>query len=183
MFFNETKTLIVVYKDELLANQLKKMVETKNDSVSIIPWEEKIWLANKKAGNIDSKVLFIGDIKGMDDLIPLLDVQYDEHGIKYGWSGNQAVITAEPKALQEKEAYEKFLEKLNALSVPEVIKTNYYIDFKEKQDNFFKSAVSFMSKTAKKVKNAFNDSANIKRQLLFFGVIEFYNNHLKQFVQ
>lgn len=42
MFFNETKTLIVVYKDELLANQLKKMVETKNDSVSIIPWEEKI---------------------------------------------------------------------------------------------------------------------------------------------
>ena len=182
MFFSESKTLIVVYKDELLANQLKKMVETQNDAISIVPWEEKVWLAQKKTGTIDSKVLFIGDIKGMDKLIPLLDVQYEEYGITCGWSGNYAVISADQKQLQEKEKYEDFLAKVSALSVPAVIKANYYIDFKEKQDNFFKNAVSFMSKTAKKVKNAFTDSAEVKRQMLFYGVIEFYDNHLKQFV-
>ena len=58
------ETLIVVYKDEMLANQLKKMVETKDDtedgkvvgttdnSINIVSWTEKVWLANKKAGNI-----------------------------------------------------------------------------------------------------------------------------------
>ena len=30
MFF-EPKTLIVVYKDEILANQIKKLIETKDD--------------------------------------------------------------------------------------------------------------------------------------------------------
>ena len=29
--FNKTKSLIVVYKDEMLVNQLKKLVETKDD--------------------------------------------------------------------------------------------------------------------------------------------------------
>lgn len=31
--FYEPQALIVVYKDELLANQLKKLVETKDDMV------------------------------------------------------------------------------------------------------------------------------------------------------
>ena len=58
------ETLIVVYKDEMLMNQLKKMVETKDDggdeqivgtrdaSINIVAWAEKVWLGNKKAGNI-----------------------------------------------------------------------------------------------------------------------------------
>ena len=56
--FNKTKSLIVVYKDEMLVNQLKKLVETKDDisddeivgtrdnSVKIVPWTEKVWLDN-----------------------------------------------------------------------------------------------------------------------------------------
>lgn len=31
MYYMEPKTLIVVYKDELLVNQLKKLIETKDD--------------------------------------------------------------------------------------------------------------------------------------------------------
>lgn len=50
------ETLIVVYKDEMLANQLKKLVETKDDieggkivgtkdmSINIVSWTEKVWL-------------------------------------------------------------------------------------------------------------------------------------------
>ena len=87
MFFNEPQTLIVVCKDEMLINQLRKMVETKDDegeesivgtrdgSVKIVAWTEKIWLEQKKAGNIEAKVLLIGDIKGVDRLIPVLDIK------------------------------------------------------------------------------------------------------------
>ena len=60
--FETKKTLIVVYKDELLINQLKKLVEThddngdtvigtKDDTINIVSWTEKVWLANKKAGS------------------------------------------------------------------------------------------------------------------------------------
>ena len=51
--FETKKTLIVVYKDELLVNQLKKMVEahddnklsvigTRDDSINIVSWAEKV---------------------------------------------------------------------------------------------------------------------------------------------
>lgn len=81
--FGMPKTLIVVYKDEMLMNQLKKLVETNDDSesgdivgttydsINIVSWTEKVWLGNKKAGNIKDKVLFLGEIKGTDKLIPV----------------------------------------------------------------------------------------------------------------
>ena len=81
--FGMPKTLIVVYKDEMLMNQLKKLVETNDDSesgdivgttddsINIVSWTEKVWLGNKKAGNIKDKVLFLGEIEGTDKLIPV----------------------------------------------------------------------------------------------------------------
>lgn len=60
MYYREPTTLIVVYKDELLVNQLRKLIETKDDSnentvvgtkdgsVQIVAWTEKIWLEQKK---------------------------------------------------------------------------------------------------------------------------------------
>lgn len=93
--FYEPQALIVVYKDELLANQLKKLVETKDDideektvgttdgSIKVVTWTEKMWLEQKKQGNLNSKVLFLGDIKGTDKLIPIIDVKYDDFGVCY----------------------------------------------------------------------------------------------------
>ena len=121
--FNSTaaKTLIVVYKDELLANQIKKLVETNDDngtnevvgtrdnSIKIVSWNEKTWLSNKRAGNIDSKVLFIGNIKGVDKLIPVIDVKFNKYGVKYGWAGKQAVIYIDDKELSDTESYSEFL--------------------------------------------------------------------------
>ena len=75
------QTLIVVYKnrDEMAINQLRKLLETDDDhedrivgvedgSVEIVPWTEKVWIQNKEAGTIKSKVLLIDDIKGSDQL-------------------------------------------------------------------------------------------------------------------
>ena len=131
--FESKKTLIVVYKDELLMNQLKKMVETRDDnehgvigtrddSINIVSWTEKVWLGNKKAGNIQGKILFLGAIKGTDKLIPVIDEKFDECGVKFGWAGNQAVVYADPKVLTTREDYDAFLEKLSALPVPSFLK-------------------------------------------------------------
>lgn len=132
--FETKKTLIVVYKDELLMNQLKKMVEThddndnsvvgtRDDSINIVSWTEKVWMGNKKAGNISGKILFLGDVKGTDKLIPVIDVKFDDFGVKYGWAGNQAVLYVDPKALTNREGYDSFLKKLSDLPVPEFLKT------------------------------------------------------------
>lgn len=129
--FEMKKTLIVVYKDELLMNQLKKMVEThdegvvgtRDDSINIVSWTEKVWNGNKKAGNIQGKILFLGDIKGTDKLIPVLDVKFDDCGVKYGWAGNQAVLFVDPKVLTNREAYDEFLQKLSELPIPNFLKT------------------------------------------------------------
>lgn len=57
MSFFEPKTLIVIYKKEMLVNQLKKLVETNDDlnedsivgvrdgSVRIVSWTEEVWKA------------------------------------------------------------------------------------------------------------------------------------------
>jgi hypothetical protein len=132
--FETKKTLIVVYKDELLMNQLKKMIEThddsgdsvvgtRDDSINAVSWAEKVWLGNKKAGNIQGKILFLGDIKGTDKLIPVLDVKFDDYGVKYGWAGNQAVLYADPKLLADRQAYDGFLEALSEMPVPDFLKT------------------------------------------------------------
>ena len=133
--FETKKTLIVVYKDELLMNQLKKMVEThdddaqgiigtRDDSINIVSWTEKVWLGNKKAGNIQGKILFLGDIKGTDKLIPVIDVKFDECGVKFGWAGNQAVVYVDPKALTTREDYDVLLERLSGLPVPSFLKAS-----------------------------------------------------------
>ena len=130
--FNETKSLIVVYKDEMLLNELRKLVETKDDtaegvvgvkdgSVKIVSWNEKMWLGQKKNGTINNKVLFIGDIKNTDQLIPILDVKFDKYGVMYGWAGNQAVLTCDPKKLGSDE-YQEFLKDIENLDIPEAIK-------------------------------------------------------------
>ena len=132
--FEKKKTLIVVYKDELLMNQLKKMVETnddtedgivgtKDESINIVSWEEKVWLGNKKAGNIQGKILFLGDVKGTEELIPVLDIKFEDSGVKYGWAGNQAVLFADTKQLTERKDYDEFLKKLSDLPVPDFLKT------------------------------------------------------------
>lgn len=134
--FLETKTLIVVYKDELMLNQLKKLIETKDDSetdgvvgvtdesVRIVAWTEKVWRDPKKAGNINNKVLFLGDIKDTDKLIPIIDIKYDQYGITYGWAGNQAILYVDPKALAQENIYNEFIEKLSAYSPPDILKAN-----------------------------------------------------------
>lgn len=164
----ERKVLIVVFKDEMLLNQFKKLVETNDDekitgedgdlkvvgtvddSINIVSWTEQVWLENKKSGNIKGKVLFLGNIQGTNMLIPVIDTKFDHFGIKYGWAGDQAVIHADVNALNKKEDYQEFLAELDKLPVPQMLKTLIRNEEKNEPDpvqektspkNIFESAV------------------------------------------
>ncbi len=228
MFGATKKTLIVVYKDEMLMNQLKKLVETNDDnaegqvvgttdgSINIVSWEEKVWLNNKKAGNIKDKVLFLGDIKGTDKLIPVIDVKFDECGVKYGWAGNQAVLYADAKALNSRDMYSAFVERIKDYPVPDMIKKPLNLNFDEVENEEKESsnkavdstnegkdkkkAVALLHKAkeaiavgadvvgktgnalAVKAEDVLRDRNAVKRQMLFFGLVNLYRDGLETFV-
>lgn len=222
--FEIAKTLIVVYKDEMLMNQLKKMVETNDDtdseivvgtkdhSINIVAWTEKVWLANKKAGNIKDKVLFLGDIKGTSDLIPVVDVKFDDCGVKYGWAGNQAVLFIDPKVISLKEDYMKFINKLKELPIPDMIKQpnnvkvekSDTVEVKEQKDvveytekrktpsvlikaqkGIFKGADAVgkvRNIVTNKTEDLLRDKKIVRRQMFFYGVVNLYRNGLEEFM-
>lgn len=198
MLYNDVKTLIVVYEDEVLVNQLKKLVETNDDesdssivgtrdgSVSIVSWSEKVWLDQKKAGNINNKVLFLGKIKGTEHLLPVVDMKFDEYGVKYGWAGNQAIIVVDTGILNDEVQYDEFFEKFCKLPIPEA--------FRDKATPKVKTGKVVMSvvcdlfltlgvKTARLCKKSFTDKKIVEKQMFFYGIINLYNNHLEAFVQ
>lgn len=202
MYYMEPTTLIVVYKDELLVNQLKKLIETKDDSsegavgtkdgsVQIVAWTEKVWLEQKKTGNITAKVLFLGDIKGTDKLIPVIDVKFNQYGIKYGWAGNQAVLIAEPKELKTREEYASFINDLRLLPAPDAVKEaikateNHKITVK-KEDGKLNVKGMFSSigaNVADVAKDAFSNKKDLVQQMMIYGVISLYNKDLEAFIQ
>lgn len=222
------KTLIVVYKDELLVNQLRKMVETKDDtdkgevigtaddSINIVSWTEKVWLGNKKAGNIKDKVLFLGEVKGTEELIPVLDIKFNENGVKYGWAGNQAVLYAEIKEMDSRNAYTDFIKIIADYPIPDKIKEPQNLkldDSEEHQENdketitdekntsddskFGRAIIKKAKKViensaeavgkassivAEKAEDLFRDKNAVKRQMLFYGVVNLYRKDLEKFM-
>ena len=228
MFGETKKTLIVVYKDEMLMNQLKKMVETNDDdengvvgtrdnSINIVSWTENVWLDQKKAGNIQGKILYLDDIKGTESLVPVIDVKFDKSGVKYGWAGNQAVLVADTAALNERKDYDAFVAQLSDLPIPEQLKAQQnntkqieetssatvvdasaevtVVDApkEEKKNDFFGFAKNAFSAVANAVgtvgnqvavttEQIFRDKGLMKRQMLFYGLINMYNDHLEEFM-
>lgn len=220
--YYEPKTLIVVYKDEMLANQMKKLIETKDDtdgeltgtrdsSINVVTWTEKIWLANKKAGNITSKVLFLGGIKGVDSLIPVVDVKFEKHGVRYGWAGNQAVIYAEPDEVKTIDSYYAFYNELKSMPVPQAIKDaskpktapikeqpqeeaqpeseekkGFFAMgkdlLKKAEDTIVGGMVNMAEKASIFTEENFRNKKAVERQMLFYGVINMYNEGLETFM-
>ena len=215
--FTASKPLIVVYKDEMILNQLKKLVESKDDtsekivgskdgSINIVAWTEKVWLANKKPGNIQGKILFINDIKGTDKLIPVLDVKFNEYGIRYGWAGNQAILYVNSKELIERSSYLNFISELSKLPIPEMYKQPKNTKIKvidenredlqsEQQDNdcknLFLKAKEQLAKGVNQIEKAgikvamnaedyLRDKNYLVTQMLFYGIVHLYNDGLDE---
>lgn len=158
-------------------------------------------------------------------MIPVIDVKFDECGIKFGWAGNQAVVYADPKILTTREDYDAFLEKLSDLPVPNFLKVAKESmvatgtdnvtavtsemsdeDVPEKTDSDIvetdekgrkvdvlrnvKKALSKGTDTLEKVRTQvaskseelLRNKSLMKQQMLFYGVVNLYNNGLEKFM-
>lgn len=203
--FDTKKTLIVVYKDELLLNQLRKMVETNDDkeeeivgtrdnSINIVAWDEKVWLDNKKTGTINDKILFLGAIKGTDYLIPTLDMKFNSFGAFFGVSGNQAVLWANPNFLAKQDVYNLFLHKFYNMPVPAMLKVRPTKTLesinkpkeKVKFSNAFEAAKSVLGKVVDtvddKTEELFRNKSLVERQIMFYGANLLYNGFLEEYM-
>ncbi len=191
--FDEPQKLIVVYKDELVLNQLRKLIETNDDredgeivgtedgTVAVIAWDEKMWLEQKKAGNIATKILFIGDVKGTDKLSPLLDIKYDKWGIKYGWSGKQAMIIVNDHYVSKRDHYNAFIKEFQVEQLPE--KKSASLPKKALIYGGIGAAFGLIGIGALAVKDLFKDKKKVRQQLYLFGIMEMYKNHLDEFMK
>lgn len=191
--YGEPQTLIVVYKDELVLNLLKKYVESNDDgkdgtvvgtedgSVDIVAWDEKHWKQQKDAGTIKDKILIIGNVKGAEKLSPIIDVKYNEYGIKYGWAGDQSLLQVDNKALRNKKEYDKFLEEFKKEMLPENNQKNLPGMVLKK------SAITFLfgliGLGASFAVDYYKDQNKVKQQQLLFGVTKLYKNDLESFMK
>lgn len=221
MFGNE-ETLIVVYKDEMVLNQFKKLAESRNrdqeylanhPELNIIAWNEKTWLNNKKAGNIRGKILYLGQLKGTKELIPVIDIKFQKYGVCFGWAGNQAALYGNRKNFKTKEEYLEFVSALNECSVPESIKEPINATFGEENDSemqtdeevvepietenkkgLFSKLKNGIGKGITLAKEKSSDLIDgwdnltrskkaVVRQMLFFGVDNIFKDGLDEFVK
>ena len=199
MFGFEEKNLVIVYKDELLLNQLKKLIETdddsekeagtKDDSIKIISWDEKAWNHNKKAGNINDKVLFLGAIKGTEKLVPVIDIKFDKYGVKYGWAGKQFLLWIDVEVLKNENTYKEFLNEIATMPIPEQYKsmiTKDLITDTAPAANAFQKALHGISVIAvnsyRSIVGGIQDKKNKEMQMYLYGIIQLYLNHLQKFM-
>ncbi len=205
--FEEPRNLLVVYKnkDEISLNQLRKFVDTKDDdpdnekivgtedgTVKIIAWDEKTWIDNKKAGNsghLDDKILFLGDIKGVEKLIPTLDIKFDEFGVSYGFSGKQAAILVDPKPLNNPGTYDSFMKKLNEVCDASTAKEKKYFDTRDVKDvvkkgaKYYLASAFFLPAVAGAVNHGIKDAKLVRDQQLLYGISKLYLNDLDAFMK
>ena len=205
--FEEPRRLLVVYKDkdEVALNQLKKYIETNDDtdkerhvgtedgSVKVIAWNEKTWLDNKKAGNtgdLDDKILFLGDIKGVDKLIPTLDKKDCKHGVYYGFSGKQAVIMVDGMKIAGPKAYAEFLDDLKKICDADTVDKKLHFDLNNVGRTVMsgmKSGIISLFSPLVGMGTAFRDvildNETCRLQQLLYGVAKLYYDDLDAFMK
>lgn len=194
----QPKQLIIVYKDELVAQQLRKMIEEHDQKlasehgdiegfgpVSMTLRTDEVWKQNSVQGDTDDYVIFIGVHKSHDGLAQVMDVKYDSQGVRYGWSGKHAAITANTDALFRRDAYVDFLRDLANLPVklPDALQQDGFSE--ALHGNADKLTLPFLD--ALWVRTAAGNRVYItdlkRMQQLFFGTVTFYDDALPEFLQ
>ena len=182
------RNLVFVTKDDLLYQQLKKLVEsdddeskvvigTKDGTVRLVRWEEQKWIYRCKTDTVDTKTIVIGDCKGADSGVKMMDVRFERYGVRYGWIGNCAYVHADLRRIRAKGAYDAILEELRAMPAPAVIKED------KKLRLTWKTGLKAALATPILAKDLYDDSYAVKRQMYFYGIIRFYYHDLEAFLE
>lgn len=121
---DKRRTLIIVCDDELLSEQAKNFIDCCEDDgeFRVLTLNKKSWASCGSIATGAEKVLFIGDVKGTQELREKMEVRFDKYGVRYGWDETTAFITADGKAIADKEIYEDFVQEINSLPAPEKLK-------------------------------------------------------------
>jgi hypothetical protein len=208
--FDAKKKLIVVYekKDEIALNYLKQLVlsnddnaetgeiiGTKDGSIEVIAWTEKVYLDNTKNRNVSNKIIFMDDIKGIEKIVPIMKVKYNKYGVKYGISGNNAVISIDEKELNSDNEYEAF----QKLYKDELMKVDMKVSDEKLEENQKKRKVAKRTKARAVLTNILVPGAgvvevasaiatgkqNIKltREMMFlYAITKFYLEEMEDFI-
>lgn len=180
--------LIVVCKDDMLYNQIKKLVETDDDigdtivgtkdgTINIIRWNEDKFAFRFAVNTINDKMLILGNYKEIEKLKQKADQKLDEYGIRYGQFDNLAYIQADRQVLRNKTDYQKFLSELETMKVPEDVKKDKTFKFN------LKTGLKAAFFTPILIKDAYDDNASVIRQQLFYGAFKFYYTELAEFIE
>ena len=179
---NGKMNIIVVYNEKkpgkIAADQLKKLVCIKRESddthitdelVEVVSMEEKVYNDSSKADPLNDRVLFVDGSKAIKDLIPIAEIKFNKHGVIYSLAGPQALLTVNPKKLNDERRYKQFVDDLNDLTFQSI--SNVPRGMNEFKKVIFRGLLGY-----------FKMRDDIKKQQLIYGITEFYNNHMKEFL-
>lgn len=112
--------LILVCKDKTTLDDVTKILLASGNITEddLETWEEKTWDVKRKTGPINSKVLFVGDIKDTTSLGCFIDIKYERWGICYGYNPRYALITTDTMYIKDNARYKAFLGSYEETVVP-----------------------------------------------------------------
>ncbi len=181
--------LIVVCKDKPILDDVVKILVASGNIAEddIEAWEEKTWDAKRKTGPINSKMLFVGDIKDTSSLTCFIDIIYERWGILYGTNPRYAIITAETIYIKDNARYKAFMTDYED-TVGKIFEPAAPTD--DAATKFTKTfgtvglavATGGASLAAQKLYDDNKVLAEKTRQLCLFGAWHFAKNQLGEFV-
>ncbi len=192
----DKKLLIVVCKDDLLLNEIRKLVETNDDteeaiigtkdnSIKFVSWTEKTWKNNANDNRLNqAKLLFVGDVEETKKLAPIINTKFKKFGVTYGWTGNRAIIDTKEECLENKKDYTAFLKELKSIPLPETVKNTKKIAGKTKTLATVAATLLLgpIGTAGSLIGMHAKDKKTLTQQMLFYGIINLYNNDLESFM-
>ena len=202
------KTLLIVYKekDEAYFNQLKSLIDAKDDSDKPVGVEdgtvrtykcpESLWFEHKAKGrekSLADKIIFIDDIKDIELVSPV----YNKYGISYGpIDEQQFAIVVDEKYAWDDETYLSFRTELEQLADDETLSEDAMADQKKNQKNRIRNGMvaafgilfpaAFIvagGMIAKTLADAKKNADALRNQMLYFAITKVYLEELDQFIK
>lgn len=150
--------------------------------INLEMWSKATWDAQVRAGDsIKEHILFL-DIDAGKPTAQIADMTNAGHGIRYGYMGNRAAVSADTNAVFFRKDYVSFLNDLMNLDeqVPDALKQEDILA--GIRGDFFNS----MCLDAPSVKTMSGSREFItdhkRRQMLFYGLMKFWDNDFNKFM-
>ena len=161
----------VVTGDALLYETAAKLLHECAPEFQPLRWDEKKYDNRRNAGELGVQALVLGR-KATDPDVQLMDVLFDSYGVKCGVKDGTAFITCDLRRIRAKGLYDEFLKELAALPLPESVKADKKLRLN------WKTGLKAALATPLIAKDIYDDSAEVKRQMLFYGAARYITEYL-----